>query len=159
MNFDTVNAKIIIALNKLKEKDSDLLEINVNERTISHKLAEYLQEEFKELSVDCEYNRHEYATKELNMPKDLIDWNDTEAKTVFPDIMIHKRRTDTDNLLVIEMKKSSNSTSRQFDETKIMGLMKKPYSYKFGLFIEINVKGGKSLLRWCMSDEWIDCHI
>lgn len=148
MDFETMREKVFYALNKLKQKDHLLLKVDVNERTISHKLAEYLQEEFSKLSVDCEYNRHGGITKILDVPKDHINWDDTESKTIFPDIVVHDRIIDDENLLVIEIKKSSNKINRQFDITKIKALTMGPYNYKFGLFIEINVSGRKNSLKW-----------
>ena len=148
MDFKTLNQKVDKALNQLKKNDNLLLKVNVNERTICHKLAEYLQKEFSKLSVDCEYNRHQEITKTLDVPKDLVDWNDIESKTVFPDIVVHKRKTDNENLLVIEIKKSSNKIHHQFDITKVKALTMRPYNYKFGLFLEINIDGGNDSLKW-----------
>ena len=146
--FKTINKKVTKALRKLRKKDSSLLEIDVNERTISHKLAEYLQEEFPKLHVDCEYNRHGGLTKLLDLPKDQINWDDIESKTVFPDIVIHKRKIDSRNLLVIEIKKSSNKVKREFDINKIIGLTINTYNYKFGLFVEFNVDDCGHSLKW-----------
>ena len=42
----------------LIKNDFYLLEIGTNERSVAHKLAEYLQQEFPNRHVDCEYNRH-----------------------------------------------------------------------------------------------------
>ncbi len=67
MNHDLIKQKIRTSLKKLREHDNTLLEINVNERTISHKLAEYIQNGFLEFSVDCEYNRHLEIPKTLRM--------------------------------------------------------------------------------------------
>lgn len=148
MDLNTVKQKVNNALNILKQNDAILLEINVNERTLSHKLAEYLQGEFSEHNVDCEYNRHERETKMLYVPTDPINWNDIESKTVFPDIVIHNRNSDNENLLVIEIKKSSNKISPEFDIRKIQAFTKKPYNYKFGLFLKINVDDGSNCLKW-----------
>jgi hypothetical protein len=153
MDFIIVEQKVNNALNKLKEHDSILLKINVNERSISHKLAEYLQSEFSSFHVDCEYNRHLDLTKTLDVPKDPINWNDLESKTIFPDIIIHQRSTNEENLLIIEMKKSSNRTNRQFDMSKIKAMMMEPYNYDFGLFLEINVNDGDDLLEWYKKNE------
>lgn len=153
MDFSTVKQKVNGALDKLKENDNILLEINVNERTISHKLAEYLQIKFSDLSVDCEYNRHNDLIKKLNMPTDHISWDDVESKTVFPDIVVHKRNTDDENLLVIEIKKSSSRIGHQFDIHKLKAFTSEPYNYKFGLFLEISVDGGNNCLKWFKDGE------
>ena len=80
-------------------KDQDLIEVNANERSISHKIAEYIQKRVPEWNVDCEYNRSvDYQDGGKDIPKRLqslvrnIKTNDTEGSTVFPDIIIHKRR-------------------------------------------------------------------
>ncbi len=148
MDLFTIKQKVNGALKKLKEIDHVLLEINVNERTISHKFAEYLQNEFADFSVDCEYNRHLDMKKILDVPKDPINWDDVESKTIFPDIIVHQRTNDKGNLLVIEMKKSSNRVDRQFDMSKIQAMMMTPFNYQFGLFIAINVVGGDDSLTW-----------
>lgn len=54
----TIIKGINIAISELCEKDRHLLSHDLNERTIAHKLALYLQEEFQEYNVDCEYNRN-----------------------------------------------------------------------------------------------------
>ncbi len=40
------------------DEDRYLLENNINERSITHKLAEHLQTEFRDYHVDCEYNKN-----------------------------------------------------------------------------------------------------
>lgn len=57
------------AITELIKSDEYLLKNNLNERTITHKLAEILQELLPEYNVDCEYN------KNLKLPKTL-DFND-----------------------------------------------------------------------------------
>jgi hypothetical protein len=56
-NLD-VKAKLEAAIISLLEEDHYLIQNNVSERAITHKLAEYLQKEFPEYKVDCEYNRY-----------------------------------------------------------------------------------------------------
>lgn len=148
MSFKVVKHKVEAALSKLRNHDSFLIEANTNERTISHKLAEYLQDEFPELDVDCEYNRHENHIKKVELPRSNISWNDTEAKTVFPDITVHKRNTDENNLLVIEVKKASNLQGRQFDKNKLIALTKEPYRYRFGLFLEVSMNSRSDIFEW-----------
>jgi len=63
MDIDGIKEKVEYCLQILREKDRDLLDIDVNERTITHKLAEYLQNQFPSYDVDCEYNRYEKDTK------------------------------------------------------------------------------------------------
>jgi len=95
-------------------KESFLLKNNLNERTISFKLAEYLQKEYDgKYTVDCEYNRMSkddknmdegYITKKLHLYVEKIKTNNDKAQTVFPDIIIHKKGINDNNFLVIEIK-------------------------------------------------------
>jgi len=143
-----VKRKVERAIEILRKNDSFLIDNNANERSISHKLAEYLQQEFKEWHVDCEYNRIGDLIKKIEVPKDTITWDDTEQKTVFPDIIVHKRNTP-DNLLVIEIKKSNNTVKRDLDKRKLIAFTKDSngtedsYNYKFGFFICFNVPYNK----------------
>lgn len=146
MDFEVLRKKVLDALNELRENDHQLLEVDVNERSISHKLAEYLQKKF-ELCVDCEYNKHGKKPKRMFREYGDVGYEDTTGKTVFPDIVIHKRGVDTDNLLVIEIKKSSNNIPRDFDKEKIIAYGKE-IDYKFGLFLEINVDIPIDHLEW-----------
>jgi len=127
--------KVRSAIKELLRKDSFLLRNNVNERSISHRLAAYLQSQFKGWHVDCEYNRDHDVRKELHVPHETRELDDTEAKTVFPDIIIHKRNT-SNNLLVVEIKKSTSSESADYDKSKLGAFVKPPFNYRHGLFIK-----------------------
>ena len=140
--------KAFAALNRLRVQDLFLIQANTNERTISHKLAEYLQAEFPTLNVDCEYNRHGNEIKRLEVLNDNTLWDDTEAKTVFPDIIVHERNSDRNNLLVIEVKKSSNPRNNHFDEDKLIAFTMEPFQYKFGLFLKISMRDTNDSLKW-----------
>ena len=47
-NFEDIKNSLQKAIKKLKQKDCLLLKNDANERSISHKLAEYLQQEFQD---------------------------------------------------------------------------------------------------------------
>jgi len=150
---DELERIVKISLKKLRSLDKKLLEIKVNERTITHKLAVYLQQSFPEFNVDCEYNRDECnefddLVKKLELPTNNVSWDDTEAKTVFPDIIIHNRGTQEKNLLVIEVKKSSSSISGKVDRNKLIAFTKDHYNYKFGLFLKINLVNENDYFEW-----------
>jgi hypothetical protein len=101
-----------------------------SERAIGHRLAVYLElavraaalgETSGSLAVDCEYNRHCGAKKaqavECNLKsivekarmRKLSKTNEHGAYlfSIAPDIVVHKRGTDIQNLLVVELKKAS----------------------------------------------------
>ena len=109
-----------------------------------------MQQKFPTFNVDCEYNRFEKIEKKLDLPKDKINWDDTEAKTVFPDIIIHRRGIQEDNLLVVEIKKSSNNNSGDFDRMKLHTFQQEPYNYAYGLFLRIDLYGEDDELEWVL---------
>ncbi len=140
-----LHTKVENALREFFCNDDDLLCRDVNERAITHKLAEYLQRQFSDLKVDCEYNRHGDDD-----PKKLVvapehTWTDcVDAETVYPDIIVHKRGHDCSNELVIEVKKSNRGgASRDMD--KLIGFTdhapndKYKYEYTLGMFLVFDV--------------------
>ena len=139
---DEIRSKFKSALYKFLQCDLVLLEINVNERTITHKLAEHLQQEFPGYDVDCEYNRHINERKKLPIPPHNFKgpdlWHDTGAKTVYPDIVVHRRMSD-ENLLVIEAKKSSSKDDPDWDKAKLKAFKGENYNYRMAIFVSFRV--------------------
>jgi hypothetical protein len=130
---------MVRALRRLLDSDSLLLEIDVNERSITHRLALYLQECLPQLHVDCEYNRDGIDPKRIQHLGLYPDDEDTDAKTAFPDIIAHIRGT-RENYLVIELKKTTNHTGMDVDFAKLRGY-KKNLNFMFALFIELRTRG------------------
>ncbi|MEJ5203491.1 MAG: hypothetical protein WHV66_14795 [Anaerolineales bacterium] len=135
-NENEIKTRVIIAICRLYCHDQDLLDVGVNERSLTHKLAEYLQDEFPEWHVDCEYNRRHDQVKRLHFEGGDIRADDTEARTVFPDIIVHRRRTDQ-NLIVLEVKKAGGIVETH-DIEKLLAFTGEPeYRYRLGLFLRI----------------------
>ena len=133
--FDEIKVKVAEAIVDLHEADQYLLEFNLNERTISHRFALHLQRRLPEWHIDCEYNRDLDAVKMLDLPKDGIGWNDTEAKTVFPDIIVHRRGVGP-NVLVIEMKMAG--LRADFDYEKVEAYKSESgLDYKYACLIRV----------------------
>lgn len=138
-----VMQKLKIAINELIDKDSFLFHADANERSITHKLAEYIQLQFQNWNVDCEYNRNGHGdTKTLDLPISHLTSEDAEARTVFPDIIVHQRGTN-DNLLVIEVKKSNNRLGTSEDIKKLMAF-KSQLNYQNAVSILIDIEGEPS---------------
>jgi len=145
MNEDKVKLSVNAALAELLKHDSYLLEKDVNERSISHRLAAYLQSQFSGWHVDCEYNRNHDVVKRLQLePRHATD-QDVEAVTVFPDIIIHQRSTD-ENLLVIEMKKTTTHENRDYDIKKLKAF-KGELKYSFAAFVQLETGAGKAAVK------------
>ncbi len=132
---ELIKSAIDDAINQLLRADSDILIMDVNERTISHRLANYLEPHFPGWNVDCEYNRNHDDPKRLDIRRRNIQSDDTQATTVFPDIIIHRRGTD-ENLVVIEMKKTTSAENDTYDLGKL-NAFKNQLGYHFAIFIKI----------------------
>ena len=149
LNRFHIGARLVRALERLLQNDRYLFSVNANERSITHKLGCYLQSEFAAWDVDCEYNRDGHGPKELNLPEYYPSDEDTDAKTVFPDVIVHRRGTNQ-NRLVVECKKSSNRRLRDNDFLKLREY-KNQMNYDHALFIEFSVEPqppGISYLEW-----------
>lgn len=139
---------VALALSELLAYDHDLLDINANERSITFRFAMYLQPRFPGWTVDCEFNRDGVEPKRLGHLELYPDSEDEEAKTVFPDVIVH-RRGAAQNYLVLEFKKSTSRVDRQIDLRKLRGY-KDQLGYKHALFVEVGAGGQASVtaLEW-----------
>jgi len=120
-------------------EDYQLLRNDSNERSITHKLAEHLSRQFPTWHVDCEYNRDGTDPKRVHMRVKQVASNDDTGETAYPDIIVHERGT-SNNLLVIEAKKDSNSSDPEAirnDKRKLCAY-KRELGYRFGLFLKFN---------------------
>jgi len=146
MPLEDVRERVIAAICALYRHDCELLAVDANERSITHKLAEHLQREFPEWHVDCEYNRVGCETKRLrrriNIGTPKLD--DLEAKTVFPDIIVHRRMTD-ENLLVMEVKKASGRDNTGDIEKLELFTNDPKYRYEYGLLLKLDCNGAPEL--------------
>lgn len=127
-------AAVEAALEELLTKDRHLLEVDANERSLTYRFGMYLQQRLQDFDVDCEYNRNGQVPKTVpaNLIRPMAD--DTDAKTVFPDVIAHKRGGNSNNYLVIEFKKSTNNTNHSVDLDKLRAY-KSELNYTFALFI------------------------
>jgi len=152
---EDVIQRVIKAVCTLYRYDRELLDVDANERSITHKLAEHLQQEFPEWHVDCEYNRVGCKTKKVLVNVGEPKPDDIEAKTVFPDIIVHKRWRP-ENLLVIEAKKASGQDDSG-DIDKLKRFTEVPeYRYKYGLLLKLE-QNGRFELKLYKNGELYDC--
>lgn len=130
------------SIEELFRNDKLLLDADVNERSLTHKLAEYLQRHYSGWNVDCEYNRKITETKCLD--PETIESNDIKGTTIYPDIIVHKRMSD-ENLLVIEVKKEKNKSNTDNDKVKLKCLTKKDgsFGYDYGFYLVFATDGQK----------------
>ena len=129
------------AKNSFLEKEKTTIKNDTNERTLTQRLAFYLELQlrknikYENYSVDCEYNRKEEDIKRLKFGKN------TDKKEIYPDIIVHQRKIKN-NLIAIEMKKTtSRNTDKIKDIEKLKALTdeKNCYSYILGIYFELDI--------------------
>jgi len=144
-NIEEIHILQIIecAVTALKTCDRYLLDKEVKEECINHKIANHLytammmneNEHFYEIvnliksgkmSIDLEYDKHKEARKE--MPGGLM---------VRPDIVVHERGSDNYNFMFIEVKKSYSS---KLDIEKCKKAKMEPFNYQHSICIDKLVK-------------------
>ncbi len=130
----TVQLRVRRSLRRLLRADRGLLRRDAAERAIQHRLAVYLEQIFPGRDVDVDYNRHGRDPKEIGIPEECR--GRARRGRVFPDVIVHQRGNDDYNLLVIEMKKSTNSQSRACDVAKIQAY-RRDLRYCYGVFIDL----------------------
>jgi hypothetical protein len=135
--FHLVEEYLHNACEKLIQKDGKLFEFDVNERTLTQRLSLYLQAEFPNHVVDCEYNRSIKDKKRLPIGATEIWSDDTKGVTVFPDIVVHQRGSHELNLLVVEAKKHASGTVPDYDSKKLRAFTDPEgvFKYSWGAFL------------------------
>lgn len=141
MNKNTI-CKVNNCVDVLYEKDRYLFDCKVCERCLMFRLAYYLQAEFKEYYVDCEFNKLGFdGNKQFNKVEVTLEG---ELKDMYADIIIHKRNSMIkDNFICIELKRTkrriNNDIVRLAHMTRkegfVYGDTKYVYSYSLGFLI------------------------
>jgi hypothetical protein len=128
--------KVEAGLKKLCISEAQLISNDIHERTLTYRLASYLEEYFPGYSVDCEYNRNGGDSKRLRETTTFIPSDRLNGDRVIPDIIIHKRGVppDGDNLIVIEAKKEKADYK---SDIKKLSQYKAQLGYKFAFMVII----------------------
>jgi hypothetical protein len=154
MNRDEVEKRLSDALNQVATADRYLLEHDLSERCIASRLAMYLQNEFPEHSVDVEYNRVGNTPKRLGLPEGCANYPDRNGEAlVVPDVIVHRRGAGGRNLLVLELKKTTNPDPRDCDRQRVRAF-RKQLGYLHGVLIECETRQGRE--PGIAISEWID---
>ena len=158
----------------------EMLPGKMGERAITHRLAVCLERALAEsgivapssaIVVDCEYNLHEADPKALAFEDEqFVDVvkaarrsvDETEgyySVSVFPDIVVHERRSDRNDLLIVEVKRRRRSPDEDddpalsaYDDLKLR-LFTRPkaksrdYGYQFGCAVLAIDCGPRRVLR------------
>ena len=117
-NSDYMALSIAYATKKIFRYDAELFHVNVHEVAINHRLAMYLEEQIRpqpinninNLVADLEYNRILNNGNMSDCTQLLLEYTDFEGnihhewKNVRPDIIIHERSSNINDILWLEVK-------------------------------------------------------
>lgn len=128
------------ALQQVAEHDRSLLELDLSERCIAARLAFYLQTEIAGYVVDVEYNRDGATPKRLHLPEECANFRNPDGEAlVVPDVIVHRRGNAGPNILVLELKKTTNPELRDCDRARVRAL-RAQLGYGFGALIECETR-------------------
>lgn len=138
MNEKDLNNLLEKALASFFEKDRKLLDSDVREDSLSHRLAVHIGTQFDGWDVDAEYDK--MHVDGIPSQKKYIGTDGSEHDAI-PDIIVHRRQT-MDNFLAIEIKKIGKNRGRALDFVKLRAY-REQLGYKFAVFLEIGIRDGE----------------
>ena len=127
--------KIVAALGEFYTRETWLLEHDLGERTVTHRVAVHLEKQFDGWEVDCNYDR--LGERTLRLPKgSIVSTDERLGKSIFPDIVVHHRAVP-ENLLAIEVRKASNHQPPEHDQHKLRALTDPHlwFAYRIGVYL------------------------
>ncbi|MEP1034407.1 hypothetical protein [Ekhidna sp.] len=152
--MDETIKRIKSAVDSFILEDSELLEQDAHEASITGHLMEHLAVEFDdfEYNIDTQYNKMilenvlikkeaEFLISSLPLNKWPENWEDDQEralKAILPDIIFHDRASSNENFIIIEVKKSTNKSKedREWDILKLKEMTAGQLNYQFGVFID-----------------------
>jgi hypothetical protein len=112
--------KVVAALQAFYACEGWLLAQDFGERALTHRLAVQIEAQFPGWDVDCDYNR--LGERRMLLPKGtIVSTDDSLAKSVYPDIVVHQRAIPK-NLLALEVRKATNHQPLDHDRHKLRAL-------------------------------------
>jgi hypothetical protein len=112
--------KLLSALREFYAHETYLLEKDVGERALTHRLAVHIEKQFSGWEVDCDYDR--LGDRTLRLPRgSIVSTDDHLGKSIYPDIVVHQRDIPN-NLLAVEVRKATNHQPVEHDQHKLRGL-------------------------------------
>jgi len=131
--------KVVAALQEFFAREAFLMERDLGERTLTHRLAVYIEKQFSGWEVDCDYNR--LGERTMRLPHgSIVSTDDHLGKSVYPDIVVHQRDIPN-NLLAIEIRKASNHQPVEHDQHKLKALTDPHLWFAYSLGIMVTLAG------------------
>ncbi len=132
--------KVVNAIREFYQHEAYLLEKDLGERTLTHRMAVHIERQFDGWEVDCDYNR--LGERLLKLPHgSIVSTDDELGKSIFPDIVVHHRAVP-ENLLAVEVRKAINHQPLEHDHHKLRGLTDPHlwFAYRLGVFLILGKK-------------------
>ena len=140
MNLEEITLIIEDSLNMLLKVDTHLFLNDISERSLCARWMFHLQNLMPEWDVDVEYNRDGHDPKRLGLDEACANRFDSNGMSfVVPDLIIHKRGPEGPNLLVAEVKKTTNLKSRNCDHKRVVAFCNE-FGYRYGAVIELETR-------------------
>lgn len=102
----------------------------------------------KQKNINLGFNSDDYIKKAKELGIKLPSENSEEiqgfldsgtlTKLIYPDLIVHKRGTHHDNLVVIEFKKSTSNRNSKYDKFKLEKMLNDPFYYKKAFYVEFS---------------------
>lgn len=127
MENEEIKRTLIEAIKTLYKNDYSLIRRRCCERSIVFRLGIILNDSFHDYNVDCEYNKNGEVPKMLQ-----------NRRFNYPDLIVHKRETNNNNVLIIEIKTPNDTKEKHLlnDVYKLNGFtVNGIYSYKLGAHV------------------------
>ena len=129
--------KVVTALREFYAHETYLLEKDLGERTLTHRLAVHVEKQFPGWQVDCNYDR--LGDRTLRLPHGtIVSTDDHLGKSIYPDIVVHQREIPN-NLLALEVRKDSNHQPVEHDQHKLQALTDPHlwFAYRIGVLLTL----------------------
>jgi hypothetical protein len=132
--------KVVAALSEFYAHEIFLLDKDVGERALTHRLAVHIEQQFAGWQVDCDYDR--LGERTLRLPHGtIVSTDDHLGKSIYPDIVVHQREIPN-NLLTVEVRKTANHQPLAHDQHKLQALTDPHlwFAYRIGVFVTLDRK-------------------
>jgi hypothetical protein len=132
--------KVVSAIHEFYARETFLLDKDAGERALTHRLAVQIEKQFPGWEIDCEYDR--LGERTLRLPHgSIVSTDDHLAKSIYPDIVVHRREVPN-NLLAVEVRKSTNHQPLGHDQHKLRALTDPHlwFAYWIGVLLTLGKK-------------------
>jgi hypothetical protein len=133
--------KVVAALREFYAREAFLFARDLGERTLTHRLAVYLEKQFPDFVVDCDFDR--LGPRTLSLPHgSIVSTDDHLGKSIYPDIVVHQREVPN-NLLAIEVRRAGNHQPIEHDRQKLRALTDAHiwFAYWIGVLVTLGKTG------------------